>query len=328
MQLDEIYRPIKKEMAKTERLMKHSVERSGNAFILKISDFLQRSRGKRLRLALVVLSAKAVTPRKTAEVSKKVLELAAAVELSHLASLIHDDVVDHSAVRRLMPTANAKWGEETSIILGDYLYSVAFNLIASCGNPDILASVSQATRLMCEGELVQICERDNLSLLKDRYITIIKNKTANLFAASCHAGALAMRREVAVSGRLKQYGLNFGIAFQIVDDTMDLIGKAKDLGKDPGGDFKMGELTLPLLNLLRLSKDRKEIYRLLASKKSDHTFDRLRQRFINSEALTETKKDVSRYIAKAKRCLGPLEGSVFKQSLLALADYVEGRITV
>lgn len=328
MQLKEIYRPIAKELSEVERMIDSNIRSSGNRSILMLGSYLLHSGGKRLRPALVTLSAGAVMSDKPAQILNQVIKVASAIELIHMASLIHDDVVDHSAIRHNKPTINAKWGEDVSLILGDYLYSLGFDLISSCDNPDVLSCIVQAGRTMCEGELIQVCERDNLNLLKKHYITIVKNKTANLFAASCQAGVLTVDRNAKAKDMLKDYGLNFGIAFQIADDSMDLIGNLKGLGKDPGADFKMGELTLPFLNIISVHKDKKKIYKLIADKKSEKAFEELRRIFVNSGAMAKTKDEVAFYAEKAKKSLRGLEDSAFKESLSDLADYMVDRIKI
>ena len=203
---------------------------------------------------------------------------------------------------------------------------MAFGLIPACDNMDILNCISSATKAMCEGELIQVLERDNLSLLKQRYILIVKKKTASLFAASSEAGAMLASRGPVVESALKEYGLNFGIAFQIIDDCLDLIGGQRHLGKTPGADFRMGELTLPLLNLVSQSKDRKKIISLLSRQNNSEAFKDLRLMFIHSQALAKTKADISHYLKKAKSRLGALSDSPFKQSLSFLADFIPRRI--
>lgn len=325
MKLEEIYQPIRREMSAIERMIRVKMDSSGNAAILEISNYLLSSPGKRLRPAMVTLSARAVLRGRPAGVSRQVIKIASAVELIHLASLIHDDVVDHSQMRHNKPTINSRWGEDVSLILGDYLYSLGFDLISSCRNGAVLACISQATRAMCEGELIQVCGRDNISLLKERYITIVKNKTGNLFAASCEAGALAAGRPGEALGMLKEYGLNFGIAFQIVDDLLDLVGSRRELGKTPGADFKMGEVTLPILNLLSESKDKKRIFSLLRQRNDEGAFKKIKREFINSGALLKTREEVAFYAGMAKKNLHRLQESVFKQSLSRLADYITGK---
>ncbi|OIO35179.1 MAG: hypothetical protein AUJ74_06970 [Candidatus Omnitrophica bacterium CG1_02_44_16] len=328
MLLEEIYRPIKKDLAGIERTIKLNIASGANASVLKITDFLLRAGGKRLRPALVILSAKAALGSNRRTISGQVNKIASAVELIHLASLIHDDVVDHSQIRHNKPTVNSKWGDDVSIILGDYLYSVGFDLISSCRNFDILTCISQATRWMCEGELIQVCERDDFDILKERYFAIIKNKTANLFAASCQAGVLAVGQNSTLQAILKEYGLNLGVAFQIVDDSLDLIGDMSSLGKEPGADFKMGELTLPVLNLISELKNCDKRRELISQKNNVKAFREVRKIFINSHALRKTKEEAGFYVRKAKDALGAVKDSLFKQSLFELADYVVDRMKV
>ncbi len=239
-----------------------------------------------------------------------------------MASLVHDDVIDKSDLRHDRPTVNSRWGDYVSIAVGDYLYSEAFSLISDCGSPDIIACMSSAIKAMCEGELTQVCERENLELLKHNYVVIVKNKTAALFAASCHAGTILANEDPDVQNSLKRYGLNFGIAFQMRDDCMDLIGEVGTLGKEPGADFKMGELTLPVLKLLSQEKNNTHIVSLLKQRGDAGAFKEIRQRFVNSGALVKAEEEISSYVKKAKNSLNALKDSCFKDNLFALADYV------
>ena len=167
MHLKEIYRPIRNELTEIEHMIRFRIESSANASIVEMGGYLLRSGGKRLRPALVTLSAKATLAGGASTFSKQVIKIASAVELIHLASLIHDDVIDHSEIRHNKPTVNAKWGDDVAVVMGDYLYSIGFDLISSCRSADVLNCVSQSTRMMCEGELIQVCERDNLGILKE-----------------------------------------------------------------------------------------------------------------------------------------------------------------
>lgn len=326
MPLKDIYRPIKKELKGVEQLIKSSLKKSGYKSISEIGTYLLDAKGKRLRPALVILSAKAVNNASINEHS--MISLACAVELVHVASLIHDDVIDHATARHHKASINLKYGQDVAIALGDYLYSKAFELISNCGSIDILSCISQATRLMCEGQLTQVCERDNLELLKNKYIIVVKKKTAALFAASCESGAMLADAKPTHKSILSGFGLNFGIAFQIIDDCLDLIGEKEDLGKTPGADLKMGELTLPILNLISLSQDKERIFKLLRQGDKPKAFKELRQRFIDSKAALKTKQDICCHINKAKSSLNRLGDSNFKQSLLYLADFIEERAKV
>ena len=264
MRLKDIYSPIEKELAKVEEILRSSLGDSGYGRISDMSEYLLDAKGKRLRPALVIFSAKAASRSASPLTTRRLADIAAAMELVHMASLIHDDVIDHATLRHNKPTVNRKWGSDISIALGDYLYAVAFELISKCGYADILGCISSAAKAMCEGELIQVCERDNLDLLRQRYIMIVRKKTASLFAASCRAGAMLTNHDTFIQEGLREYGMNFGIAFQIADDCLDLIGKERDLGKEPGADFKMGELTLPALNLVFYSAGDKKTCNILA----------------------------------------------------------------
>lgn len=318
MDLKDIYRPISRELNAVEQVLKASLKNGSNKSMLEVVSHILASPGKRIRPALVILSARASHNG----FSDKLAKIAAAVELIHIASLVHDDIIDHASLRHNKPTINSKWGQDVAIALGDYLYSEAFRLVAECENVDIVSCISLATKTMCEGELLQVCERDNLDLLKAHYIITVKKKTAGLFVASCKAGAMLVGSNRIIHSALEEYALNFGIAFQIVDDCLDLIADEKDLGKAPGADFKVGELTLPVLNLILKSKDRKKIISLLKQPDRQDAFKDLRQEFINSEALLKTEEDISSYARKAKAPLSKLGESCFKQSLYFLADYI------
>lgn len=327
MKLNQIYQPIEKELKEIERVLEVSLKQSKNQSILRIGNFLLESPGKRIRPALVILSAKVSLNRHSSLTSQRLIKIAAVIELIHMASLIHDDVIDHSSLRHNKPTINSRWGDDVSIALGDYLYSIAFELISACGNMDVLQCISSATMAMCEGELTQVCERDNLDLLKERYLLIVKKKTASLFAASCRAGSLLFGSSFALRSALKEYGLNFGIAFQIIDDYLDLVGEEKQLGKTTGQDVEAGEITLPLLNLLDSVSlgEREEIKTLLALKKKGDSLKRLKSKLFNYGAVHKTKNTILTYMASAKDRLNGLSDSPYKESLYALADFVVER---
>jgi len=325
MQLKEIYRPIEKELVDVEKVLKDCLRNSRHKSIFEMSNYLISGEGKKLRPALVLLSAKAT--HNSPNTREQLTKVASAMELIHIASLMHDDVIDHSQLRHNRPTVNCKWGEDVAITLGDYLYSTAFELISSCNNLDVLQCISSATKAMCEGELLQVCERDNLNLLKERYILIVKKKTAAIFAASCQSGVLLSNPQGHLESILKEYGLNFGIAFQIIDDYLDLVGEEKKLGKDPGQDLGVGEMTLPLLNLLdSVDKSEKEkIKILLNSKGSKESLGRIKSRLIDSEAPSKTKAAALSYISLAKEKIDILSDSPYKDSLLSLADFIGKR---
>ncbi|MEK6563897.1 MAG: polyprenyl synthetase family protein [Candidatus Omnitrophota bacterium] len=323
MRLKEIYQPIRQELTQVDEVIKTSLSEARNSSILKVNRFLLESGGKRMRPALVILSAKASNRKADSPVNKQLINIAASIELIHMASLIHDDVIDHSQRRHNNPTVNSRWGMDVSITLGDYLYSLAFELISNCGNTDILSCISSATKSMCEGELSQVVERDNLSLLKDRYLMIIKKKTASLFAASCEVGAISANSSRSLQSALRHYGLNFGIAFQIVDDYLDLTGGENNLGKAPGQDISVGEVTLPLLNLLKSSdKNQRSRLKEMLKSKDTNSLERIRKELVDSDAYLYTRKISSSYISLAKDKLKALKDSKYRRCLFGLGDLI------
>jgi geranylgeranyl pyrophosphate synthase len=328
MELKEIYQPIADELKMVEDSLSTSVRESKNRSILTMSNSLLESPGKRIRPALVILSQKAASVGKNSTCNHdELIKIATAVELIHMASLIHDDVLDEATMRRSKPSINARWGDDVSIALGDYIYSKAFELVGKCKNPDIFACISEAIYVMCEGELTQVCQRDNLNLSKDSYMVIVKKKTASLFAACCHAGTIIGNHNRAVQTALKEFGLNFGIAFQIIDDCKDIISEERTLGKRPGQDVIAGDVTLPLLTLLDVISPagREELKNMLKSKTNDASLKKIKAMLVDSDALFKTQEVVASYINYAKERLKALADSDYKESFSQLADYITQR---
>lgn len=325
MNLNDIYQPIVDDLKKVEQFLEFTIKESKNQSIQAMSNCLLESGGKRLRPALVILSEKAASAGKNSECNHdKLIELATAMELIHLASLIHDDVLDGATMRHSKPSINVSLGDDVSIVFGDYIYSKAFELIGRSRNPDVYECICQAIHVMCEGELIQICQRGNIDLSKDNYISIISKKTATLFATCCHAGTILGNHSQSVQTGLREFGLNFGTAFQIIDDCRDIISEEKVLGKQPGQDMAVGDMTLPLLNLLDDidASTRAEIKGILESTLDKHGLKRIREMFIGSGALDSTQKAALHYIDRAKNGLGELENSDYRRSLYCLTDYV------
>ena len=325
MNLDQIYRPIADDLKKVERFLEFSVKESKNASVLAMSDSLLESGGKRLRPALVILSEKAGSAGRDSTCNRdELIKIATAVELIHTACLIHDDAIDDATMRHSKPSVNARWGDDVSIALGDYICSKAFELIGRCKNPDIFECISEAMYVASEGELMQVCQRGNLDLSKDSYMVIVKKKTASLFAACCHAGTIIGNHSRAIQAALKEFGLNFGMAFQIVDDCKDITGQEEALGKRPGQDVLSGDVTLPLLTLLDVisGAGREELKDMLGSRIDQSGLRKIRTMFVNSDAADLTRKTVASYIGRAKHRLDELENSDYKESLNHLTDYI------
>lgn len=227
MELKEIYKPIQKDLDRLELRLTKELE-NDDPFIAKITSYLAGSRGKRLRPALALLSTK-IHPH-----TNNRIELAAALELIHTATLIHDDIIDHSDFRRGKLSVPAKWGNETAVLLGDYLYSKAFKLITSLEVHQITKRLLETTNSICEGEIAGLKLVRRPSLGDKEYLNLVSRKTASLFSACCEAGAIlagSNEKEVRV---LADFGKAFGMTFQIVDDYRDLASDKKEIGKAVG----------------------------------------------------------------------------------------------
>jgi octaprenyl-diphosphate synthase len=245
--LADILRPIQAELAEAERVFQHEL-RSRFQFVQHLVDHCGDYQGKRLRPALLLLTARAC-----GSVTAAHAVLAAVVEMIHTATLVHDDVLDEAMVRRHAATVNAEWGNETAVLLGDYLFTHAFHLAATVDSTLACRWIGQATNRVCEGEMQQVHHRGNLDLDEQSYFTIIEGKTAELTAVSCRLGAHYAGADAATTEALEGYGRHLGIAFQIADDVLDIWGEERVTGKSLGTDLAKQKLTLPLIRLIEVA---------------------------------------------------------------------------
>lgn len=326
MNLFEIYKPVKKDLAEVEKELGRSL-RTADRFVSQVGRHVLSGAGKRLRPALLLLSTQAVSPNhSTIQPSNdSIIQLAVAIELIHTATLVHDDVIDEAVLRRNKVTLNRKWGNDISILFGDYLHSNAFGILSGLKMPRILSRLSSVIKAMCEGEMRQLRMCFNPHLTEREYLSIVHQKTASLFSFSSESGARlagASSREIEA---LSSYGLNFGIAYQIIDDCLDLVGEEEKAGKSLGSDIREGKLTLPAIHLLNsVSKNvKKEAIALLTKDNNRH---RLREMTTAKGSIDYALKKARAYIEKAKEKIAELKESPPKESLLALADYVVARI--
>jgi geranylgeranyl pyrophosphate synthase len=247
--LPEAFHPVEKDLRAAEALLAITLQADKCPVSREIVHFLLESPGKRLRPALVFLSARAAgTPKNGRSTPPDaVVKLAVAVELIHMASLVHDDLLDGAMIRHHRPSINARWGREVSVALGDLLCAKAFRLVADCRDSRLFDVVGSELSAMCEGEMLQVADRTDFDLSEQHCLKVIEKKTASLFSACCHAGALLATDQPDVSVALQRFGFHFGVAFQILDDCRDLLADREDLGKEPGQDWFAGDVTLPLL---------------------------------------------------------------------------------
>jgi octaprenyl-diphosphate synthase len=320
--LGTLYAPIAAELAQAEQIFQSELG-SRFPFVQQLVGHCADFRGKRLRPALVLLSGRA---------SGRLCEahpiLAAVVEMIHTATLVHDDVLDEAMVRRHAATVNAEWGNETAVLLGDFLFTHAFHLAASLDSTRACRWIGQATNKVCEGEMQQVHHRGNLDLPEEDYFAIINGKTAELTAVSCRLGAAYAGAQESTISALDRYGRNLGIAFQIADDVLDIWGEERITGKSLGTDLEKQKLTLPVIQLLRLAEPASaaEIRKLLAEADGELR-DKLRPYLEKTGALDYAWQRSRLHVKLALEALDPLDHSEAKSVLRTLAQYVIRRVS-
>jgi octaprenyl-diphosphate synthase len=239
-----LFAPIAADLDEVERILRQTLE-SERPGVGRLISHLAPYRGKRLRPALLLLTARAC-----GQVGPAHHLLGAVVEMIHTATLVHDDVLDSATVRRHSATINAGWGNQASILLGDYLFTHAFHLSSTLDDVQACRLIGEATNRLCEGELHQIVQKGNLALSEAEYFDIIDAKTAELTACSCRLGALYAGASESMVEQLASFGRSLGIAFQIADDVLDLVGDERSAGKSLGTDIDQQKLTLPVIHIL------------------------------------------------------------------------------
>ncbi len=306
--------------------------------IQEISNHLISSGGKRIRPIILILAAKLCGSKDDSGYNN----LGAAVELIHTATLLHDDVVDGSEIRRGKKTANALWDNKASILVGDYLFSIAFQLMVRGKNLHILDLLSKASSTMADGEVMQLENSSDLAISQDKYFEIIFGKTAVLFSAAAEVGALVNDRPEAEVSALRDFGKNLGIVFQIVDDMLDYSSKENVLGKDLGNDFFEGKVTLPIILTYQKSdeNDRKfiaEVFakNLMTAEKSQEDFAKILDLIKKYQGLEAAKDKAFQYRDQALKNLEIFSNqnanqNVFdlksKEDLVTILDYSLARI--
>jgi len=313
MNLYEIYQPIRNNLEKVEKILEEKIP-VNNSFLKEINSYLFSpvSRGKRLRPALVLFSSKLNHGNN----NKEIISLAVALELIHTASLIHDDIIDGAITRRNQLTVNEKWGNQVAVLSGDILYAQAFHHLSEIGDPEIIKIITQTISLMSLGEMEELRNKNNFCLTEQEYLRIVRNKTAILLSTCCRTGALLAGAVKKTATLFSEYGLNFGLAFQIIDDCLDFVGEKEKIGKPIGLDLKDGKITLPLIRLFNLlpAERTKELRQL--------SFGRIKNLILEYRALDYAWEKARKYIAIAKEKLDILAPSPYRNSFFKLAEYL------
>jgi len=291
------------------------------ALIPQLAGHLVASGGKRLRPMLTLAAAKLCKAKGNRQVT-----LATCVEFIHTATLLHDDVIDESDLRRGQASANAVWGNKPSVLVGDFLFSRAFELMVEDGSLRVLAILSHASSVIAQGEVLQLTTANDMETDEAAYMEVIESKTARLFAAACQIGAVVAERPSNEEKALEQFGLNLGIAFQLIDDALDYSAKQEQLGKTVGDDFVEGKITLPvILAYRRGTEDERKFWRqTMEDLQQDPTgtdLTKAQNLLIKYGALNDTVKRARHYGDISRDALAIFPESAEKSALLAIIDF-------
>ncbi len=333
MPLSKIYEPIQQDLAKVEDMMKsvakadlswlpkqlaHDLRDSGK--LAELLTYSLKGGGKRIRPALTLLSGKFYNYD-----LDYLLPMATAVEIMHTATLVHDDAIDNSPVRRGRPTISKAWDDDTAILLGDYLFAKAGELTATTQNLQVIKLFAQTLMTITSGELAQSFSSFNLEQTRQHYLHRIISKTASLFSLATESGAILSQAPGKLVKALKKYGYNLGIAFQIVDDIMDFIGTEEEMGKPVGSDLAQGTLTLPAMLLLERYPKENPVKALFQNRNRQENIKRAIELVHSSSIIQECYKVASDYCTQSCRNLNLLPDNASRQSLIDLADYIVNR---
>lgn len=308
-----------------ERVNAMIVSRTGSevTMIPEVANHLISSGGKRLRPMLTLATAALCEYRGDGHV-----RLAAGVEFMHTATLLHDDVVDESEMRRGQVAARVRWGNEASVLVGDFLLGQAFKMMVEVGSLRALDILSSAAALIAEGEVMQLAAAKNTETNEDEYLAIIRGKTAELFAAACEVGPVIAGRPKSEQAACRSYGMNLGIAFQLIDDALDYGGASQNLGKNVGDDFREGKITLPVVLAFRRGTPEERVFwrrTLVDGTVADHDLNQALAILRRHRALDDTIERARHYGAIARDALALFPKSAMKQALLHTVDFCIAR---
>jgi octaprenyl-diphosphate synthase len=293
--------------------------------IPEIAKHLITSGGKRLRPMLTIAAAQMCGYGGDGHI-----HLAAAVEFMHTATLLHDDVVDESDMRRGRLAARKLWGNEASVLVGDFLLGQAFKMMVDVGSLEALDVLSSAATVIAEGEVMQLASARNIEATEDDYLAVIKSKTAALFSAATEIGPIIADRSKTERDAFRSYGTNLGLAFQLIDDALDYNGSAADMGKNVGDDFSEGKITLPVVLAYRRGNDDERKFWQRAMTRDDlqdGDFEHALQLMAKYKTIDETIDRARHYGQVARDALAPMPNGAHKQALLSAVDFCIQRVT-
>ena len=311
---------VGEDMAAVDRHIQNEL-RSDVALIEQIGHYIVGAGGKRLRPVTLLLSAHALRYKGTAHI-----DLAAVIEFIHTATLLHDDVVDESGLRRGQETANDLWGNAASVLVGDFLYSRAFQMMVAVGNPRVMDIMAQTTNSIAQGEVMQLINSHDPQTTQAVYLETITRKTAQLFESAARLGAVLADASPAGERVLGDFGLNLGIAFQMVDDALDYSAEADQMGKNAGDDLAEGKITLPLIHAMdRVTAGEQAVIREAIETGDRDALTEIRQIIESTGALAYTCARAQEHAGLARQSLEALPTSQYRDALSALADFSVSR---
>ncbi len=316
MDIKEVYALIADDMADVDRCIRTRL-RSEVVLINEVGHYIVNSGGKRLRPVLHLLCSRALGYEGAHQV-----ELAAVLEFIHTATLLHDDVVDGSELRRGRDTANNLWGNEASVLVGDFLYSRAFQMMVDVGSMRVMEILADATNTIAEGEVLQLLNCHDADTTEARYLEVIRNKTAKLFEAAGQLAAVLCERPAQEELALAAYGMHLGTAFQLIDDVLDYSAEASETGKNIGDDLAEGKPTLPLIYAMRNgSPEQAQLVRGAIEEGGRDAIDAVTAAIESTGAIAYTARSAQQEAQRAHEALAGMPESRYKDALHALADF-------
>ncbi len=316
MDLEAIQALIADDMTAVNRMI-HERLRSNVGLINQLSFYIVNSGGKRMRPLLVLLCARALGYQ-----GQDHIRLAVVIEFIHTATLLHDDVVDASELRRGQETANTVWGNEASVLVGDFLYSRAFEMMVEVGDPRVMEIMARTTNTIAEGEVMQLLNSHDADTTEEHYLEVIRCKTAKLFEAAAALGAVVNRAAPDIEAALARYGMHIGSAFQLIDDVLDYSASPQQMGKNIGDDLAEGRPTLPLIRAMRVgSVEQTALLRRAIEEGGREHIDAVRQAIESTDALAYTARAAELEAQRAMQALSGLPASAYRDALYALAEF-------
>jgi octaprenyl-diphosphate synthase len=322
MKIEEVWKNLEKDLSDVEDCINQNLK-SKAPLISEVGFHLLKGGGKRIRPLLLLLSAKACGYK-----GSRHYLLASIIEYIHTASLLHDDVIDEASIRRGQKSANQVWGNQASILVGDFLYSKALYLAVRENNQKIMDVLSDATTIMSEGEVMQLSHIGNLDITEEEYLDVITYKTAVLISAACQLGAILSGAPRKIQDAMTEFGMHIGIAFQLIDDALDYSAQERKLGKEVGKDLLEGKVTLPLIYTLKQSTEKeaqrtRHIFQNGDTGEGDVEF--VFRSIEKYKGVEYTLERTQSYIQKAREALNHVEDSLAKDALLAVSDFIYKR---